>query len=100
MHIADRLMLLFAPIPWRDTHDRSHFTILKHVQCPVDFIKGMKNTGYLETMLKAIRDDIVKKPRFNTDTLMRLFFDRFIKLSCFVFKRVWESSGVFRVFAD
>ena len=43
----------------------------------------MKNTvtGYLETILKAIRDDIVKKPRFNTDTLMRL--DR-LKLSYFM----------------
>ena len=75
MNIADRLMLLFAPIPWRDhvtTAAIKRFLGMHSSSMSVDFMKGIEGTGYLVTMLK-IEDIMGKKPpHSDIDTLMLL----------------------------
>jgi len=89
MNITDRLMLLFAPIPWRDratTEIILQFLNMHSSSMSVDFMKGIKKTGYLETMLK-VEDDMAKKsPHSDIDTLMRL--ESFHKVIVFY---VWMS---------
>ncbi|KAF8802294.1 P-loop containing nucleoside triphosphate hydrolase protein [Phlegmacium glaucopus] len=89
MNIADRMMLLFAPIPWRDvatTEIILRFLNMHSSAMSVDFMEGIKKTGHLETMLK-VEDDMVKKsPHSHIDTLMRL--ESFHKIIVFY---VWMS---------
>jgi len=89
MNIADRLMLLFAPIPWRDfvtTGTIKRFLDMHSSSMSVDFMEGIKDTSYLQTMLK-IENVIGKKPpRSDIDTLMRL--ESFHKVIVFY---VWMS---------
>ena len=89
MNIADRLMLLFAPIPWQDhitTAIIVRFLNMHSSSMSVDFMEGIKNTGYLETMLKVEADMDKKPPHSNINTLMRL--ESFHKVIVFY---VWMS---------
>ena len=89
MNIADRMMLLFAPIPWRDkptTYIIQQFLNMHSTFMSVDFMRAIKKTGYLETMLKVERDMTKKPPHSNIDTLMRL--ESFHKVIVFY---VWMS---------
>jgi ATP-dependent RNA helicase SUPV3L1/SUV3 len=88
MNIDDRLMMLFAPIPWRDQSTTAiivRFLNMHSSSMNVDFMEGIKNTGYLETMLK-VEDQMGKKPHSNIDILMRL--ESFHKVIVFY---VWMS---------
>ena len=89
MNIGDRLMLLFAPIPWRDkatTRIIQRFLNMHSSSMSVDFMEGIRKTGYLETMLK-VEDNMGKKPpHSDIDTLMRL--ESFHKVIVFY---VWMS---------
>lgn len=75
MNISDRLLLLYAPIPWRDLQTTEiiiGFLNMHSSSMAVDFMKGIEKTGYLETMLK-VEDDMDKiPPNSDIDTLMRL----------------------------
>ena len=75
MNITDRLLLLFAPIPWRDlatTEIITRFLNTHSSSMFVDFMEGIKDTGLLELMLQ-VEDDMDKKPpHSDIDTLMRL----------------------------
>ena len=89
MNIADRMMLLFAPIPWRDyatTDIIKRFLNMHSSTMSVDFMKGIQKTGYLETMLKVEKDMGKKRPHSDIDTLMRL--ESFHKVIVFY---VWMS---------
>lgn len=89
MNIADRLMLLFAPIPWRDLATTAiiiRFLNMHSSLMSVDFMEGIKNTGYLETMLRVEAVMGKKPPYSNIDILMRL--ESFHKVIVFY---VWMS---------
>ena len=76
MSVADRMLLLFAPIPWRDkltTSIITRFLDMHSTSMTVDFKKGVEDTGYLETMLKVEKDMEDKIPPHSTiDTMLRL----------------------------
>ena len=75
MNIDDRLLLLFAPIPWRDkvtTEIIIRFLNMHSSAMTVDFMEGIKNTGYLEMMLEAEKDMNNKPPHSDMDAMLRL----------------------------
>jgi len=89
MNVTDRLTLLFAPIPWQDpttTEIIVRYLNMHSSSMSVDFMKGIKNTGYLETMLKIEADMDKKPPHSNINTLMCL--ESFHKVIVFY---VWMS---------
>jgi ATP-dependent RNA helicase SUPV3L1/SUV3 len=76
MSIADRLMLIFAPVPWRDKITAAiviRFLNMHSSSMTVDFMEAIYDTGFLQTMLAVENDmDSKEEPQSNIDTMMRL----------------------------
>jgi ATP-dependent RNA helicase SUPV3L1/SUV3 len=76
MSVSDRMLLLFAPVPWRDkltTAIITRFLDMHSTSMTVDFKKALEETGYLETMLKVEKDMEDEIPPHSTiDTMLRL----------------------------
>jgi len=100
MNVKDRMMLLFAPIPWRDlmtTNVIIRFLNMHRTSMTVDFMEGIKETGYLDTMLKVEKDMADEKPPQSTiDTLLRL--ESFHKVIVFYIWMTFRSPVVYSEF--
>ena len=96
MNIGDRMMLLFAPVPWRDkvtTEIIIRYLNMHRSSMTVDFLKGIKNTGYLETMLKVEKDIDRMPPHSTIDTMLRL--ESFHKVIVFYIWMTFRSPVVY-----
>ncbi|KAF8165684.1 P-loop containing nucleoside triphosphate hydrolase protein [Crassisporium funariophilum] len=76
MSSGDRIMLMFAPIPWRDEMAAEFIRQILRVhrnQMSVDFMGAVKNTHFIEVM-KLMEERMSKDdpPRSTTDGLMVL----------------------------
>ena len=99
MNVVDRLQLLNAPIPWRDQPTAAVivcFLDMHSTSMSVDFMEGIKNTGYLQTMLKVEADMGEKAPHSDIDTLMRL--ESFHKVIVFYIWMSFRSPVVYSEF--
>ena len=100
MNIADRMLLLYAPIPWRDkltTDIIIRFLSMHRSSMTVDFMEGIKETGYLNMMLKVEKDMADEKlPSSNIDTLLRL--ESFHKVIVFYIWMTFRSPVVYSEF--
>ena len=99
MNSADRMLLLFAPVPWRDkvtTEIIIRFLLMHSSSMTVDFMEGIKDTGYLQTMLKVEKDMETKPPHSTIDTMLRL--ESFHKVSVFYLWMTFRSPVVYSEF--
>ena len=100
MNVADRMMLLYAPVPWRDhvtTAIIIRFLNMHRTSMTVDFMEGIKETGYLNSMLKVEKDMADEKPPHSTiDTLLRL--ESFHKVIVFYIWMTFRSPVVYSEF--
>ena len=100
MNISDRVLLLFAPVPWRDkvtTDIIIRYLNMHRSSMTVDFTEGIKDTGYLNTMLKIEKDMNDEKPPHSTiDTMLRL--ESFHKVIVFYVWMTFRSPVVYSEF--
>jgi ATP-dependent RNA helicase SUPV3L1/SUV3 len=100
MNVSDRVLLLFAPIPWRDvvtTEIIKRFLNMHQTSMTVDFMEGIKETGYLGTMLKVEKDMAAEKPPHSTlDAMLRL--ESFHKVIVFYIWMTFRSPVVYSEF--
>jgi ATP-dependent RNA helicase SUPV3L1/SUV3 len=100
MNVTDRVLLLFAPIPWRDvvtTQIIKCFLDMHHESMTVDFMEGIKETGYLQTMLKVEKDMAAEKsPHSTVDAMLRL--ESFHKVIVFYIWMTFRSPVVYSEF--
>jgi ATP-dependent RNA helicase SUPV3L1/SUV3 len=99
MNVADRLLLLYAPIPWRDQSTTAIivcFLNMHGTSMSVDFMEGIKDTGYLQTMLQVEADMGKKPPHSDIDTLMCL--ESFHKVIVFYIWMSFRSPVVYSEF--
>ena len=100
MSVADRLMLVFAPIPWRDNQSTAiiiRFLNMHSSSMTVDFMEAIKKTGFLKTMLAVENDMNDKQPHSDVDTLMRL--ESFHKVIVFYIWMSFRSPVVYSQFS-
>lgn len=100
MNVSDRMMLLYAPVPWRDkptTEIIMRFLNMHRTSMTVNFMEGIKETGYLNAMLKVEKDMADEKPPSSTiDTLLRL--ESFHKVIVFYIWMTFRSPVVYSEF--
>jgi ATP-dependent RNA helicase SUPV3L1/SUV3 len=101
MNVSDRLMLLYAPVPWRDivtTGVIINFLNMHRTSMTVDFMEGIKEYDYLKTMFIVEKDMADKKPpHSNIDIMMRL--ESFHKVIVFYLWMTFRSPVVYSEFA-
>ena len=101
MNITDRVLILYAPVPWRDkvtTDIIIRYLDMHRSSMTVDFNEGIKNTGYLNTMLEIEKDMNSEKPPHSTiDIMLRL--ESFHKVIVFYIWMTFRSPVVYSEFS-
>ena len=100
MNIDDRMMLLYAPVPWRDKATTAaivRFLDMHRTSMTVDFMKAIKEFDFLSTML-VVEKDMADEKTPHSDIHTMLLLESFHKVIVFYIWMTFRSPVVYSEF--